>query len=80
MAFLTMEVLGRYWRAQAATRGHVSPGNRHVARCLTCPLVSEHARAGVPVSYLRAVVSFSNSKRRTTVTLSADSCISRADV
>ena len=27
MAFLTMEVLGRYWRARPGTRGHVLPAN-----------------------------------------------------
>jgi hypothetical protein len=39
MAFLTMEVLGRYWRARPDTHGHSFPANRPFALCLECPRV-----------------------------------------
>jgi len=42
MAFLTMEVCRRYWRARPGTRGHVFPANR-ASRCVAsvraCPRV-----------------------------------------
>ena len=36
---LTMEVLGRYWRARPGIRDHVSPANHVFATCLQCPRV-----------------------------------------
>jgi hypothetical protein len=60
MAFLTMEVLGWYWRARPGTRGHVCPANRTFAACRPCPRMPARAQADVPVSYPRAVVYFPN--------------------
>jgi hypothetical protein len=51
MAFLTMEVQGRYGRTRAVIRDHICPANRGSTVCRPCPRVPAHAQADVPVSY-----------------------------
>jgi len=60
MAFLTMEVLGRYRRARAVIREHVRPANTRLAVCRPRPRVTGRALTGVPASYPRRVVSSQN--------------------
>src|SRR5438128_11307364 len=49
MAFLTMEVSGRYARAREGVRGHDWPANRFFLLCRSCPWFPADVQVDVPV-------------------------------